>query len=323
MALLLTGAIHGQTLTTGNATGLVTDASGAVVPGAAVTITYAATNEPRSTTTNETGRYRFPLLKPGEYSISAQTTGLKSGTLKFSLLVGQERGVDLVLTVQGTEQSIEVQADAGLLQTENANQSTSYGTRQIENLPVNGGDITNFAFSTPGLRLNVGGGNNNFNANGLPFNAGLYTMNGADITEPYNNNNKSGASNNTLGSNEIAEAAVILNAYSAQYGRMAGVQVNFVTKAGANQFHGDLVENYNDAILNANDFFNNATNTPRGRSVANQYAASLGGPIIKTGHHLLGQPWLPRTGDQCQSERLHRHTQPVSQRLFRIAERGA
>ncbi len=59
MALLLTGAIHGQTLTTGNATGLVTDASGAVVPGAAVTITYAATNEPRSTTTNETGRYRF------------------------------------------------------------------------------------------------------------------------------------------------------------------------------------------------------------------------------------------------------------------------
>ncbi len=133
--------------------------------------------------------------------------------------------MDLVLTVQGTEQSIEVQADAGLLQTENANQSTSYGTRQIENLPVNGGDITNFAFSTPGLRLNAGGGNNNFNANGLPLNAGLYTMNGADITEPYNNNNKSGASNNTLGSNEIAEAAVILNAYSAQYGRMAGVHL--------------------------------------------------------------------------------------------------
>ena len=189
--------------------------------------------------------------------------------------------MDIVLNVQGTGETIEVQADAGLVQTENANQSTSYGTRQLANLPVNGGDITNFAFSTPGLRLNVGGGNNNFNANGLPFNSGLYTMNGADITEPYNNNNKSGASNNTLGANEISEAAVILNAYSAQYGRMAGVQVNFVTKAGANQFHGDLVENYNDAIFNANDFFNNATNTPRGRSVANQYAASLGGPFIK------------------------------------------
>ena len=283
LTLLLTAAplIHGQTLTTGTATGLVTDPSGALVPTAAVTVTYAATNEARSTVTDETGRYRFPLLQPGDYSIAAQTAGLKSGSLKFSLLVGQGRAIDLVLSLQGAGQSIEVQADAGLVQTENANQSTSYGTRQLANLPVNGGDITNFAFSTPGLRLNVGGGNNNFNANGLPFNSGLYTLNGADITEPYNNNNKSGASNNTLGANEIAEAAVILNAYSAQYGRMAGVQVNFVTKAGANQFHGDLTENYNDAILNANDFFNNATGTPRGRSVANQYAASLGGPILK------------------------------------------
>ena len=283
LTLLLTAVplIYGQTVTTGTATGLVMDPSGAVVPAVAVTITYAATNETRSTVTDETGRYRFPLLQPGDHSIAAQTAGLKSGSLKFSLLVGQGRAIDLVLSVQGAGQSIEVQAEAGLLQTENANQSTSYGTRQLANLPVNGGDITNFAFSTPGLRLNVGGGNNNFNANGLPFNSGLYTMNGADITEPYNNNNKSGASNNTLGANEIAEAAVILNAYSAQYGRMAGVQVNFVTKAGANQFHGDLTENYNDAILNANDFFNNAIRTPRGRSVANQYAASLGGPVLK------------------------------------------
>jgi len=279
--LFATPLLDAQTLTTGNVTGIVNDPTGAVVPGAAVTITYAASTEARSTASDESGRYRFPLLKPGDYSITAQTAGLKSGTLKFSLLVGQERAVDIVLNVQGTGETIEVQADAGLVQTENANQSTSYGTRQLANLPVNGGDITNFAFSTPGLRLNVGGGNNNFNANGLPFNSGLYTMNGADITEPYNNNNKSGASNNTLGANEISEAAVILNAYSAQYGRMAGVQVNFVTKAGANQFHGDLVENYNDAIFNANDFFNNATNTPRGRSVANQYAASLGGPFIK------------------------------------------
>ena len=283
LALLLTAVplIHSQTLTTGTATGLVTDQSGAVVPAVAVTIVYTATNENHSTVTDETGRYRFPLLQPGDYAIAAQTAALKSGALRFSLLVGQGRAIDLVLGVQGTEQSIEVQADTGLLQTENANQSTSYGARQLANLPVNGGDITNFAFSTPGLRLNVGGGNNNFNANGLPFNSGLYTMNGADITEPYNNNNKSGASNNTLGANEIAEAAVVLNAYSAQYGRMAGVQVNFVTKAGANQFHGDLTENYNDAILNANDFFNNATRTPRGRSVANQYAASLGGPILR------------------------------------------
>jgi hypothetical protein len=272
---------HSQTMTTGNVTGVVTDQSGAVVPATKVTITYLDTNETRSTVTGETGQYRFPLLKPGAYSISALTASLKSDVVHFSLLVGQEQGVNLVLNVQGTGQTIEVHAGTAIIQTENANQATSYGERQVANLPVNGGDITNFAFTTPGLKLNVGGGNNNFNANGLPLNSGLYTLNGADITEPYNNNNKSGASNNTLGANEIAEAAVILNAFSAQYGRMAGMQVNFVTKAGTNNFHGDLVENYNDAILNANDFFNNSTGTPRGRSVANQYAAALGGPIIK------------------------------------------
>lgn len=279
--LLIAPRVHSQTITTGNVTGVVTDQSGAVVPSAAVTIKYADTNETRSTLSSATGQYRFPLLKPGAYSISAQTASLKSEVLRFSLLVGQEQGINLVLSVQGNAQTIEVHAESAVIQTENANQATSYGERQVANLPVNGGDITNFAFTTPGLKLNVGGGNNNFNANGLPLNSGLYTLNGADITEPYNNNNKSGASNNTLGANEIAEAAVILNAFSAQYGRMAGMQVNFVTKAGANNFHGDLVENYNDAVLNANDFFNNATGTPRGRSVANQYAAALGGPIIK------------------------------------------
>ena len=279
--LLVAPPVHSQTLTTGNVTGVVTDQSGAIVPGADVTIRYADTNESRSTVSGGTGQYRFPLLKPGAYTIAAKTASLKSENVRIALLVGQEQSVNLVLNIQGTGQAVEVRAESTLIQTENANQATSYSERQVANLPVNGGDITNFAFTTPGLKLNVGGGNNNFNANGLPLNSGLYTLNGADITEPYNNNNKSGASNNTLGANEIAEAAVILNAFSAQYGRMAGMQVNFVTKAGTNAFHGDLVENYNDAILNANDFFNNATRTPRGRSVANQYAAALGGPIIK------------------------------------------
>ncbi len=281
LLLLLAARTHSQTMTTGDVTGVVTDQSGAVVPAASVTIKYADTNETRSAVTNATGQYRFPLMKPGAYSISAETPGLKSEVFEFSLLVGQERGVNLVLNVQGSQQTIQVQTEGALVETENANQATSYGERQVTNLPVNGGDITNFAFTTPGLKLNVGGGNNNFNANGLPLNSGLYTLNGADITEAYNNNNKSGPSNNTLGSNEIAEAAVILNAFSAQYGRMAGMQVNFVTKAGTNNFHGDLMENYNDAIFNANDFFNNATGTPRGRSVANQYAAALGGPVFK------------------------------------------
>jgi hypothetical protein len=74
---------------------------------------------------------------------------------------------------------------------------------------------------------------------------------------------------------------VIVNAFSAQYGRMAGAQVNYISKSGTNDFHGNLAENYNDAVLNANDCFKNLEGTPRGRAVANQYAASIGGPILR------------------------------------------
>lgn len=281
VALLLIGSLaFSQTITSGTIVGSVTDSTGAAVPSAVVTITQIGTGAVRTVTTNEAGQYRFPFLKPGDYAISTTSAGQVGNIPRVSLLVGQEQQINLVLSVQAVQQSVYVNSSTSLLETENANQATSYGEREVANMPINGGDITNIAFTTPGLRLNVGGGNTNFNVNGLPFSSALFTMNGADITEPYNLNNKSGASNNTLGANDIQEAAVILNAFSAQYGRMAGAQVNYISKSGSNAFHGNLAENYNDAILNANDYFKNLEGTPRGRAVANQFAASIGGPIV-------------------------------------------
>jgi Carboxypeptidase regulatory-like domain/TonB-dependent Receptor Plug Domain len=281
--LFLFSPVHhlpSQTLTSATVVGTVTDSSGAVVPGATVRILQPETDATRTAISGSTGEYRFPFLKPGEYEITAEASGLSSAKSRLRLLVGQEQSVNLTLGVQSVQQSVEVvDTSSGLLQTENANSATSYNQQFIENTPINGGDITNIAFSTPGLRLNVGGGNTNFNVNGLPFSSVLFTMNGADIVEPYNLNNKSGASNNTLGANDVAEAAVIVNAFSTQYGREAGAQVNYISKSGANRLHGNLVENYNGQFLNANDYINNSNHTPRGRSVANQYAASIGGPI--------------------------------------------
>jgi len=279
--LFLTALTSAQTITSGTVVGAVTDATGAVVPEASVTIEQTATGTVRTTKTNASGQYRFPFLKPGEYTIFAEATGQSTAKSRFSLLVGQEQQVNLALSVQLVSQTVEVTSDGSLAQTENANQASSFTVKEVQNMPINGGDITNIAFTTPSLRLNVGGGNTNFNVNGLPFSSALFTINGADITEPYNLNNKSGASNNTLGANDIQEAAVIVNAFSAQYGRMAGAQVNYITRSGTNQFHGNLAENYNGAVFNANDYFNNLTGTPRGPAVANQYAASLGGPIRK------------------------------------------
>jgi hypothetical protein len=270
-----------QTLTTGDVTGIITDASGAIVQGVAVSLKNVATNEARTAVTNESGQYRFSLLVPGDYTISAQTTGLKSNVSRFTVSVGQAQSLNLMLNVQGTQEVVEVKADAAIIQTENANLTTSVSPAQVVSLPMNGGDLTTMAFTVPGVRMNVGGGNGNFNANGIPLTSVLFTINGADVMDPYNNLNNSGASNNLLGANEVAEAAVIMNAFSPQYGRMAGAQVNVVGKTGTNGLHGNATYNYNDALFNAASFFQNATSTPKGRSVANLYAASAGGPIRK------------------------------------------
>jgi hypothetical protein len=285
LALLLFSSpvphLNSQTLTSATVVGTIKDLTGAVVAHATVRIRQPETDSISTTITGASGRYRFPFLKPADYEITAEAGSLEANPVQIHLLVGQEQSVNLSLVVKAVQQTIEVDTSAGLLQTENGNNLTDYGQQYIENTPVNGGDITNVAFTTPGVRINVGGGNANFNVNGLPFNSVLFTVNGADIVEPYNNNNKSGSSNNTLGANDVAEASVITNAYSAQYGREAGAQVNYISKSGTNHFHGNLVENYNGEFLNANDYFNNANGTPRARAVANQYAASIGGPIVR------------------------------------------
>ena len=270
-----------QTLTTGDVGGSVTDATGAIVPNATVTLKAVQTNETRTTVTNSGGQYRFSLLNPGEYALSAVATGLKSGITKLNVLVGQNAEVNLGLTVQGTQEVVEVMAEAAVLQTENANLTTSFSTQQVVDLPMAGGDITTLAMTVPGVRVNVKGGSGNMNANGVPGSSLLFTMNGADVMDPYNNLNNSGASNNLLGGNEVAEVAVILNAFSAQYGRMAGGQENIVGKSGTNAYHANLYYNYNSQLFNARDFFSAQSGSRITRSDAHQYGAGGGGPIKK------------------------------------------
>ncbi|MEI9972103.1 MAG: carboxypeptidase regulatory-like domain-containing protein [Ignavibacteriota bacterium] len=266
-------------MTTGDIVGTVSDASGAVVPNAKVTARLVATNETHAATTNAQGAYRFSLLPPGEYEVSGEAVGLRSHTERFTLLIGQESSINLKLEVKGTQEVIEVQAQATILQTENANQATGFNTTQFAELPTMGGDITTIAYTVPGNL--VGKGGSGFITNGIPGSSTLYTLNGADDMDPYLNLNNSGASNNTLGANEVAEASVVLNAFSADYGRMSGAQVNFVGKSGTNAFHGDLFHNYNDKILNSNDFFNNQVGLQQPRSDSHNFGGAIGGPIKK------------------------------------------
>jgi len=269
-------------MTTGDIVGIVTDSSGAVVPSARITAKLIATNETHTATTGQTGQYRFSLMPPGEYEVSGEATGLKSKTERFMLLAGQETAINLKLEVQGTTELIEVQAQATILQTENANLATGFNTSQLNNLPTMGGDLTTMAFTVPGVLVLPGGGaSGNFNVNGIPGATALFTLNGTDDMDPYLNINNSGASNNLLGQNEVAEASVILNAYSADFGRMTGAQVNFISKTGTNSFHGDLFHNYNDKAFNANDFYNTLAGLQQPRSDSHQFGGNFGGPIKK------------------------------------------
>ena len=130
------------------------------------------------------------------------------------------------------------------------------------------------------------GGVGNFSTYGLPAISNLFTLDGMDENDPVYNVNITGATGLTLGLNEVQEATVVNNGYSGQYGRFAGANVNYVTKSGANEFHGNALYWWNGRILDANDWFNKFVQlgtpvTPRPFENANQYAASAGGPIQK------------------------------------------
>jgi hypothetical protein len=270
-----------QSITTADAVGVIKDSSGAVVPGATVTIRSSESGEARTVTSNDQGQYRFPLMKPGEYTITAESKGLKSNINKVTLEVGQEHEINISMNALGNSTIVEVTSETPLVQAENANLESNFNTKQVVDLPMAGGDLTTLAMTVPGIRVNVTGGSSNMNANGIPGASILYTLNGMDQNDPANNINNSGASNNLLGQNSVAEAAVVMNAYSPQYGRMAGAQVNLVGFSGTNQFHGNLFYDFNNQSMNANSFFNNATNTRRGRSDAHQFGGRFGGPIWK------------------------------------------
>ena len=285
LLLALVGGIgipaYSQTITTGDVAGVVKDASGAVVPNATITLKNAETGDVRTVVTGASGDYRLDLLKPGQYEISAASTGMKTNLQRFTVLVGQVAEMNMTLNVSATQSVVTVEATATTIQTENADLETGFTTKQIVDLPMPGGDLTTLAMTVPGIRVNVTGGSSNMNANGIPGASILYTLNGMDENDPANNINNSGASNNLLGANEVGEASVVLDAYSPQYGRMAGAQVNLLGKSGSNQFHGNAFYDFNFEKLNANSFFNNATSTPRGRSDAHNFGGSFGGPILK------------------------------------------
>jgi hypothetical protein len=275
-------AASAQTVISGDIAGTITDPTGAALPGAKVVVKSVQTGAVQTFTTGAAGDFRVPLLKPGTYTVTVHASGFQPTQTTATVAVGQITNVNLKLPVASGTQTVQVEASTvPLLQTQNSDLSTTLTEEQVQNMPNPGGDITYPVNITQGVVMNTQGGYGNSSAFGLPATSNNFTINGAEDNDPFLNLNNSGPSNMLLGSNDVGEVSVVANAYSAQYGSLGGVQENITTRSGTNHFHGNVNYFWTNSDLNANDWFNNHTNTPEAYSNANQWAAAVGGPIIK------------------------------------------
>src|ERR1700728_4876346 len=277
--------------TTSAIVGQVTDATNAAIPGATVTITNRETALQRTAKTDDEGRFNFPQLKPGTYSVKVEAEGFDPRQNDNVLSgLGQKQTVNFTLKVAQSNQTVEVSGAAPLINPENPNTSTNLNAPALENLPNPGGDLTYPLQFAAGALINTAGSGNDFvggtngygnvEFNGLPAISNGYIVDGLETNDPLTNLNSGLSTNLVLGLNSIAEVTVNTLSYSVDQGRYGASQVNYVTKSGTNKFHGNLYELWNGSKLNAADYFTNATpgNHKPGANV-NHFGGSVGGPI--------------------------------------------
>ncbi|HEV2178583.1 MAG TPA: carboxypeptidase-like regulatory domain-containing protein [Terriglobia bacterium] len=287
LMLVCSFSASAQTLTTGAISGVVTDPSGAVVPNATVTATAIATNSSRTVQTAANGTYTLPQLGLGDYRISVKAAGFRTSSVgPIAVQVAQTQTANITLEVGTATQTVEVTAQGSIIQTDNPNTTTTVNANSIANLPNPGGDLTYEAQVAPGALMNSSGGYGNVEYNGLPSGANNFTIDGLDDNDPFLNLNNSGATNLLLGSDAIQEVTVNTTSYATDQGRLSAAQINYTTKSGTNSFHGSAHEIWNGSKFNSADFFTNSSvpfggNGRKPRSNVNDFAANIGGPIVK------------------------------------------
>jgi hypothetical protein len=288
---LLPGLAAGQGETTSAIAGQVVDQNNGGIPDATVIIRNTENGLKRNVKTDTAGRFDFPQLQPGVYRMSVEADGFETQQREsVTAALGQTQTVNFTLAVASARQAVVVSGDPPLVNTENPNTSTTMNAKALENLPNPGGDLTYPLQFAAGALINTAGSGNDFvggtngygnvQFNGLPALANGYIVDGLETNDPLTNLNSGLATNLVLGLNSIAEVTVNTLSYAVDQGRYGAAQVNYVTKSGTNQMHGNLYELWNGSRLNAADFFTNATpGNHQPRSTVNHFGGSLGGPI--------------------------------------------
>jgi hypothetical protein len=274
-------AVWGQT--SGNITGKIVDATGAVLRGATVKARNAETGNTREVVTNELGVYAFPVLPVGSYEIRAEAPGFKSITRKgVTLVVAQTAVVDFAMEVGAANQEITVVSEAPLVNTATSELSYLVGEKSMRDLPLNGRNYTDLALLQPGVvayPLRDGGSvvahGLGTSINGQDPRSNQYLLDGTPMND-FTNGPAGSAAGTVLGLDTIREFRVETNAYSAEYGRTYGGQIAVVSKSGSNALHGSVFEYFRNDNFDARNFFD-GKEIPK--FTRNQFGGTLGGPI--------------------------------------------
>ena len=268
----------------GTLEGTVVDQSGASVPGAKLTATNNATAINFYSTSDSNGLFTFPVLPVGTYTIQVEHPGFaKVNEKNVTVTVGARVNLSFKLSVVRQTEVITVTDEPPILETTRSQVSNTVNDAFIENLPTNGRNFINFALLTPGVTLDVRGGD-------ISFAGQRGTLNSLIVDGSDNNNTFFGQSLGRTGSGRapyqfsedaVQEFQVNSNAYSAELGHAGGAVINVVTKSGTNEFHGAGFEFYRDQSLNANDPINKIRGRPKSPYHFNQFGGDLGGPILR------------------------------------------
>jgi hypothetical protein len=280
-ALLLPASVFAQ-FDTATVLGTVKDSSGAVIPGATVTLKNVDTGITATAVTGADGSYQFLNVRVGTYVVRAELQGFSAAEAKdVAVTVSARQRVDLTMAVGNVGETVEVTGASPLLQTDSSDRGQVIAKEQIVNLPLNGRNYADLALLSPGVRRSAISDSRDasFNVNGLRSAVNSFILDGVD-------NNSYGTSNQGF-SNQLVQVSpdaveqfkVQTNNFSAEYGRTGGAVINASMRSGTNAFHGTGWEFNRNTKLNAEGFFHPSSGKPK--FDRNQFGFVFGGPILR------------------------------------------
>ncbi len=278
-ALLLAAPAPAQRITASLA-GVVRDPSGSVVPGATVRIVNAGTAVVTQLTTDDQGRFRAPSLQPGTYDVAVELTGFKRLERKgLTLNVYQDVEIDLSLEVGAATESVQVVAEAPLLDSTSAQLGQVITNQAIVNLPLNQRNPFSLILLSPGVSGSVNSGFTalQFNVNGGRSGTTDVLLDGVPSSPPTDSYNTVGIFPSV---DAVQEFKVQTSGYSAEFGLSGGGVINVIYKSGSNTAHGSAYEFLRNSVMDANNWFSNRLGAPLASFKRSQFGASLGGPVL-------------------------------------------